>query len=147
MEGQDVVYEPGRGYAGADFITYTRDQADHIGELQAWNVDSGKRIWTRNFLSGNGGSILVTGGNVLFLGGAGKSAFEAFDAVTGQPLWRLPTNTDRFGVPTSYSVDGVQYVAVQSGATILPTDTMQAVSRPSGPQDGLVWVFALDCQC
>ena len=147
MEGRDVVYAPGRGYAGADFITYTRDDADHVGELQAWDVDSGERAWTRNFLSGNGGSILATGGNLLFLGGAGKSAFEAFDAVTGQPLWHLPTNTDRFGVPTSYSVDGVQYVAVQTGAQPLHTDTTHVTSRLSGPQDGLVWVFALDCQC
>jgi hypothetical protein len=22
--------------------------ADHVGELQAWNVDSGKRVWTTN---------------------------------------------------------------------------------------------------
>ena len=115
--------------------------------LQAWDVDSGKRVWTRNFLSGNGGSILATGGNVLFLGGAGKAAFEAFDAETGQPLWRLPTNTDRFGVPTTYSVDGVQYVAVQMGAQSLVTAATSVVSRLSGPQDGLVWVFALDCQC
>ena len=84
---------------------------------------------------------------MLFLGGAGKAAFEAFDAETGQPLWRLPTNTDRFGVPTTYSVDGVQYVAVQMGAQSLVTDATSVVSRLSGPQDGLVWVFALDCQC
>ena len=23
--------------------------ADHIGELQAWNVDTGKKVWTHNY--------------------------------------------------------------------------------------------------
>src|ERR1700757_3428768 len=35
--------------------------ADHIGELQAWNVDTGKKVWTTNLPSFNWGTVLATG--------------------------------------------------------------------------------------
>ncbi len=148
MEGWEVAYALGDGFAGADFDNFTREGADHIGELQAWNVDSGERVWTRKFLGGNGGSVLVTGGNVVFLGSAGDATFQAFDAWSGETLWQMPSHTIRFGVPTSYAVDGVQYIAVQMGAPPLPTPPGSALGlRAEGPQDGLVWVFSVDCQC
>lgn len=150
MEGWEVEYTPGGGFAGADFTVFQREEADHIGELQAWNVDTGERVWTQNFLGGTGGSVLATGGGLVFLGSAGSTHFRAFDAWSGEPLWQMPSNSNRVGVPTSYAVNGVQYVAVQIGAQPLPPpipDTYESRKTFEPPRDGILWVFVVDCQC
>ena len=150
MEGREVEYMPGGLYIGAQWSRVTREGGDHVGELQAWNLDTGDRVWTHEFMYGNGGSILTTGGDLVFLGGMHDRDFRAFDARSGAALWRVGTNSGTTGVPTSYAVDGVQYIAVQVGAepsrrgmdpTELPAD------RLAVPRGGVVWVFALDCQC
>ena len=52
------------------------------------------------------------------------------------------------GVPSSYAIDGVQYIAVQSGYGV-DAEKMQGVinlSRGTNmqvPQGGVIWVFAL----
>jgi alcohol dehydrogenase (cytochrome c) len=43
--------------------------ADHVGELQAWDLDSGKRVWTTKLPSQTWGPVLATAGDVLFSGG------------------------------------------------------------------------------
>ena len=143
MEGRDVEYAPGEPYTGADFESFIRDGADHVGELQAWDLDTGDRMWTHEFASGTQGAVLTTGGGLVFLGGG---SFQAFNAQTGKRLWSVQTNYGRAGVPTTYAVNGVQYVAVMSGAHPLGNDAGADYDAPI-PRGGLVWVFALDCQC
>ena len=150
MEGKAVVYTPGGPFGGADFTVFRREGADTFGELQAWNVDTGEEVWTQKFESGNGGSALATGGGLVFLGAIGDRHFRAFDASSGELLWQMKSNSGRVGVPTSYAVDGVQYVAVQIGAqgTRPPLDSVwNPPPREPPPDDGVVWVFAVDCQC
>src|SRR5258708_3935859 len=65
--------------------------ADHIGELQAWNVDTGKKVWATSLPAFNWGPVLATGGDVLFAGGTNDRMFRAFDAKTGKILWEFPT--------------------------------------------------------
>ena len=141
MEGRSVEYRPGRPYTGADFETFPMEGTDHVGELQAWDLDTGRQVWERRFPAGNDGALLTTAGGLVFLGGGD---FRAFNALSGRLLWQVRTNHQRTGVPTSYAVRGKQYVAVQSGAD-LPRD--DHLGEPFGPRDGMVWAFALDCQC
>src|SRR5439155_22807815 len=67
---------------------------------------------------------------------------------TGTPLWEYKTNSGITGVPSSFAVDGVQYVAVQSGWGV-DAQRMQARldtflgTKTDVPQCGVVWVFAL----
>ncbi len=59
--------------------------ADHIGEVQAWNVDTGKRVWTHPYASSqNWGPMLATGGGLVFSGGTNDRKFHAFDAASGR---------------------------------------------------------------
>ena len=84
--------------------------------MQAWNVDTGQRVWTHPFAkSPNWGPMLATRGGLVFSGGTNDRMFRAFDARNGNVLWEFPTNSGIIGQPTSFMVDGKQYVAVQSG--------------------------------
>ena len=76
--GRQVTYTAGQPYTGVTSWLYLRKGADHIGELQAWNLDSGKKEWTHSYgMSQNWGPMLATGGNVLFEGGTNDRKFRA----------------------------------------------------------------------
>ena len=148
--GRAVTYAAGRGFTGATNQITIAPGADHIGEVQAWNVDTAKRVWMHPFAgSANWGPTLATGGGLVFSGGTNDRLFRAFDAATGKVLWEFPTNSGIIGQPSSFSVGGTQYVAVQSGWGI-DARTMQArLNRikpgafPDVPEGGAVWVFAV----
>src|SRR5215471_15300137 len=68
--GVEVEYVPGRGYTGSQGRTYLVPNADHIGEVQAWDVDTGKKVWTHMYPNSmNWGPMLATAGGLVFTGG------------------------------------------------------------------------------
>ena len=89
--GRPVQYEPPGSFVGATTSLLLAPGADHIGEVQAWNVDTGKRVWTHPYPnSPNWGPMLATGGGVVFSGGTNDRLFHAFDAANGKLLWQYP---------------------------------------------------------
>ena len=149
MIGEEVVYRPGSAYVGADSDMTVWPGADHIGELQAWDMNTGRQVWSHELESHNWGPVLATGGGLVFMGGTSDREFRAFDARTGEQLWQQRTNSGVIGVPTSYAVDGVQYIAVQSGWGVDAQKMMNRLNRQRGestyvPQGGVLWVFALE---
>jgi alcohol dehydrogenase (cytochrome c) len=149
LEGEEVEYRPGQQFTGAQNTDFTvAEGADHIGELQAWNLRTGERAWTHKYESPNWGPVLATGGGLVFTGGTTDRYFHAFDAATGKLLWQYRTNSGITGVPTSFEVDGVQYIAVQSGWGVDAQGMLGRIDRARNtetivPQGGVVWVFAL----
>ncbi len=134
MEGRAVEYEAGRPFVGASADWFKRDGAEHVGELQAWNLDSGERVWTRE-LPTRLDSVLATAGKLVFADSGG--VLRAFDALSGEPLWRETVEGYwARGVPMSYAVDGVQYIAQQ----FRPDAGFPAASN-------VVVAFRIDCQC
>ena len=116
VDRQKVAYSPGERFVGADTTLYIAPGADHIGELQAWNLDTGKKVWSHPFANSQfWGPVLATGGGLVFMGGTNDRYFHAFDASTGKVLWQFRTSSGIIGVPVSFQVDGKQYIAVQSG--------------------------------
>ena len=134
MEGLPVEYRAGRAFDGAVTETFMREGTDHVGELQAWRLDTGQRVWTREFPT-SVDSVLTTGGDLVFADSGGT--FRAFDALSGEALWSHTEERHRpSSVAVSYAVRGVQYVA------------LQLEPRSEFPDAGnLVLAFALDCQC
>jgi alcohol dehydrogenase (cytochrome c) len=127
-----------------------REGADHFGELQAWDVKSMRRVWTTEFKSHNWGPVLATAGGLVFMGGTNDRYFRAFDAATGKVLWEHRTNSGVIGVPTSFAVNGIQYIAVQAGWGVDAQRMQRSMdialnTRPLThvPQGGVVWVFAV----
>ena len=148
-EGRDVEYQPGQPFVGAAAQTFVRDGAEHIGELQAWNLSAGTKVWTHEFEYQNWGSVLTTGGGLVFSGGTNDRYFRAFNAATGELLWQQPTNSGIIGVPTSYMVGGVQYIAVQAGWGLDAQRMQGALNASLGlrtqvPQGGVISVFTLE---
>jgi alcohol dehydrogenase (cytochrome c) len=151
ITGEPAIYTPGQRYVGATSTMYIAPGADHIGELQAWNLDTGKKVWSHPFTTSQlWGPVLATGGGVLFAGGTNDRYFRAFDASNGKTLWEFRTGSGVNGVPVSFQIDGKQYITVQSGWGV-DAARMQArlnLARPweypEVPQGGSVWVFAVD---
>jgi len=144
VAGQRYTYEGDRGELLA------APGADHIGEVQAWNVDTGKRVWTHNYAtSQNWGPMLATGGGLVFTGGTNDRKFHAFDASTGALLWEFPTSSGIIGQPSTFMLDGKQYVAVQSGWGVDSAGMQTQLNNifpgkyPEVPEGGAVWVFAV----
>lgn len=150
MIGKPVSYVAGKSYTGAANTLLIAPGADHIGEVQAWNVDTGARVWTHTFAnSTNWGPMLATGGGLVFSGGTQDRMFRAFDAATGKVLWQMQTQSGVIGQPSSFMVDGTQYIAVQSGWGIdarAMQRRLEGIKRgefPDVPEGGQVWVFAV----
>ena len=150
FHSEKVEYSPGRPFIGAENTLRLSAGADHIGEVQAWQVDTGERVWTHKFAnSPNWGAMLATAGGLVFSGGTNDRMFRAFDASSGAVLWEFPTNSGILGPPSSFAVDGKQYIAVQSGWGI-DSRAMQARLNtqfpgrfPEVPEGGAIWVFAV----
>jgi alcohol dehydrogenase (cytochrome c) len=150
MEGLPVSYVPGSAFTGARNSLSIVPGATHIGEVQAWHVDTGQRAWTRPLgWSSTWGPMLATGGGLVFSGGTSDRKFRAFDARTGAVLWEVATNSGVIGQPSSFEIDGRQYIAVQSGWGIdargmqTRLNTARPGEFPEVPEGGAIWVFAL----
>ncbi len=149
MAGQETEYRPGQGFTGITGLTANiMDGAEHIGEIQAWDMATGERVWTQRFDLAHWGPILSTSGGLIFTGGTADRYFRAFDARSGELLWQFRTNSGVIGIPTSFEVDGKQYIAVQSGWGIDAAGMQRRLDSLQGketivPQGGVTWVFAL----
>jgi alcohol dehydrogenase (cytochrome c) len=150
LTGTEVEYEAGERFIGASSGLVLAPGADHVGEVQAWNVDTGQRVWTHNYpTSANWGSMLATAGGLVFSGGTNDRKLHAFDAATGALLWEFPTNSGILAPPSSFTIDGKQYIAVQSGWGIdsrgmqSRLNTLTGGAYPEVPEGGAIWVFAV----
>ena len=87
--------------------------------LLALSVADGKTVWRYPQVGRGdswGGTMTTAGGLVFFADDSGS--FEAVEAATGRPLWHFNTGQPMHASPMSYSVDGVQYVAIAAGSDV-----------------------------
>ncbi|HJV27318.1 MAG TPA: methanol/ethanol family PQQ-dependent dehydrogenase [Aromatoleum sp.] len=155
LTGEPAKYNAGELYIGVsidNILTNVRmdDKArKHVGEVQAWDIKTGKKVWTHTYPEMNWGPLLSTGGDLVFGGGTNDRKFRAFDATNGKVLWEFPTNSGVTGVPSTFEIDGEQYVAVQSGWGV-DAQRMQGAfdavlpHKTVVPQGGVLLVFKLE---
>jgi alcohol dehydrogenase (cytochrome c) len=154
LTGEGVKYQKGDLYIGVALdniltnVRLTEASQKHIGEVQTWNIGTKKNVWTHPYPEMNWGPLMATGGNLVFGGGTNDRMFRAFNATTGKMLWEFPASSGVTGVPSSFEVDGEQYVAVQSGWGV-DAERMQGAfnavmkHKTVVPQGGTVMVFKL----
>lgn len=106
------------GYHSSATSIIERPGADaQIGMLSAIDVATGRARWTYRQRAGMGGSVLTTAGGLVFVTDDARR-FRAFDADTGDILWEQILNSSAGGFPVTYSVDGVQYLAIAAGGGV-----------------------------
>ena len=150
--GENVKYKPGDLYIGYPLdgvlgSVRVPDPSQTVGELQAWDMRTGKLAWVHKYPTFLWAPLLTTAGNLVFAGGTNDRKFRAFDATTGAMLWETPTPSGVVGVPTSFEVDGEQYIAVMSGWGVDAERIQGAFNailpdrKVVNPQGGSVMVF------
>jgi alcohol dehydrogenase (cytochrome c) len=115
-----------------------------LGRLEAVSASTGKTLWKYEERAPIYGSVLATGGKLVFSGDMMRR-FRAFDAENGKILWESILQGPVHGRPMSYSVGGRQYIAVPAGgnsfgAFLLPLVPELSTTRGSNA----IFVFALE---
>jgi quinohemoprotein ethanol dehydrogenase len=106
------------GFAFRDLTLFSvvdeNDPGDGKGALLAWDPVAQKLQWKVQHPHVWNGGTLVTAGDVVFQGTA-DGWFSAYEAKTGEQLWRFNAGHGIIGAPMSYAVDGRQYVSILVG--------------------------------
>ncbi|WP_214368728.1 PQQ-dependent dehydrogenase, methanol/ethanol family [Pseudonocardia sp. H11422] len=89
------------------------DIEDMTGSISAFDANGEEKWRWRNELP-MCASVLATGGDLVFAGEP-SGEFNALDARTGELLWQFQCGSGHHSSPTTYSVDGRQYIAVPVG--------------------------------
>jgi alcohol dehydrogenase (cytochrome c) len=89
------------------------DIEDMAGSVSAFDANGEEKWRWRNELP-MCASVLATGGDLVFAGEP-SGEFNALDARTGELLWQFQCGSGHHSSPTTYSVDGRQYIAVPVG--------------------------------
>ncbi|NDJ12700.1 MAG: PQQ-dependent dehydrogenase, methanol/ethanol family [Acidobacteriia bacterium] len=87
------------------------------GAIQALDPKTGAIKWHFNMMDVTDSGVLVTASDIVFAGGR-EGYFYALDARTGAPLWKAMVGGAVSAGPTSYAVEGKQYISIPAGNAI-----------------------------
>jgi quinoprotein glucose dehydrogenase len=105
------------------------------GTLNAIDLNTGEYVWriplgeypelTARGIPATGtenyGGPVVTAGGLLFIAATRDERFRAFDKATGRLLWETQLPAAGYATPSTYQIDGRQYVVVAAGGGKLGT--------------------------
>jgi quinohemoprotein ethanol dehydrogenase len=133
-------YVEGGWNTGLEFGRYLEIAGEHPtaplprGYLTAFDPLTGKTHWIREHASHWNGGTLSTAAGLVFQGNSG-GFLVAYDATSGEELWKVNTYTSIIAPPITYMVDGEQYVSIQvgsGGAAITEGDSIMPASGRYG---------------
>ena len=88
------------------------------GLLSAIDLKTGKIIWQNKTAQPLLGGVLATAGGLVFIG-EGDGHFNSYNSQTGELLWQAKSEFGVNAPPITYTIDGVQYIAVASGGNAI----------------------------
>ena len=109
---ESTPYPDGKLWLGGAFKIIPSEA--QWGNVTAVDYNSGKIRWQVKTPQPMIGGVLATAGGLIFTG-EGNGQFKAYDAETGAVLWRFQAGAGVNAPPSSYTVDGKQYVVVAAG--------------------------------
>ncbi len=109
---QNAPYPQGKLWLGGAFKVIPSEE--QWGNITAVDYDTGKIQWQVKTQEPMIGGILATAGGLVFAG-EGDGKFKAYDAATGAELWSFQAGAGVNAPPSSYTVNGKQYIVVGAG--------------------------------
>jgi len=145
IAGKNEAYNPGKFYLASEFDLDKADSGGFLSELKAWDPVKRAAVWgIKEDLPFMGG-VMSTAGGLVFYGNQ-RGELKAVDAKTGRVLWTFNVGTGILQSPTTYMIDGRQYVAVVAGRVKGPPSFLGKIGQKvidASPEGGLVVVFEL----
>jgi alcohol dehydrogenase (cytochrome c) len=105
-------YPQGKLWLGGAFKVIPEEE--QWGNVTAVDYNTGKIRWQVKTPQPMIGGVLSTAGGLVFTGEA-NGHFKAYDAETGAVLWKFQAGAGVNAPPSSYSIDGRQYIVVGAG--------------------------------
>ena len=137
---------PGSG-EGVAIAIFPNRRDGVAATLQAWDPVAQKQVWEVKLPGSWNPGTLTTAGNLVFQGRADGN-FVAYNATTGDELWRVSLGLGITAPPISYAVNGRQYVALLVGwGGLLPAiggGPMAMHGWPFGEQKRRLVAFSLE---
>lgn len=115
------------------------------GYLLAWDPVNQKESFRIAYPYPGSGGVLTTAGNLLVQGTINRT-LAIYRATDGGKLWEMPTQSVPIAGPMTYSVDGVQYIAVNVGWGGAPVAGLAAQNPPVRFGPARLMVFRLDAK-
>ena len=108
----EEAYPDGKLWLGGAFTNVPG--GIQTGNITAVNYNTGKIAWQVKTPQPMIGGILATSGGLVFAG-EGNGWFKAYDSSNGKQLWQFMAGAGVNAPPSSYVVDGKQYIVVGAG--------------------------------
>jgi len=142
--GREVKMAEGYGgYGGESRVFEMPGVNGQLGLLSSWDLKTMTERWVHQqramFMTG----VLTTGGGLAFVGDIDRY-FKAFDIDTGKVLWQTRLGAGLHGYPVTYTANGRQYVAVETGMGVFKLMTARQSPEIYQPAGGnAIYVFEL----
>lgn len=144
--GTKVSYMQGLPYLGEGFGIVPEEGSQGYGEVQAIDVNTGKKLWGHWSKEPWNGGVTTTAGGIAFSGSL-QGHLTAFDTRTGKVLWESPKLASGIiAQPSVFEVDGKEYVAILAGyggANPIWGGPMAEMTKDI-PRGGTLYVFSLN---
>ncbi|PWK59064.1 PQQ-dependent dehydrogenase (methanol/ethanol family) [Silicimonas algicola] len=109
---RSTPYPEGKLWLGGSFDVIPDEE--QWGNVTAVDYDTGDIAWQVRTEQPMIGGILATAGGLVFTG-EGNGLFKAYDSSNGGELWRFQAGAGVNAPPSSYTVEGQQYIVVAAG--------------------------------
>ena len=112
---ESTPYPGGKLWLGGAFKVIASEE--QWGNVVAVDYNTGQIRWKVKTPQPMIGGIMATAGGLVFAG-EGNGQFKAYDAATGNVLWSFQAGAGVNAPPSSYTVEGKQYIVVAAGGNV-----------------------------
>ena len=112
---ESTPYPGGKLWLGGAFKVIPGER--QYGNITAVDYNTGKIKWQVETEQPMIGGIMATAGGLVFTG-EGNGTFSALDSANGRKLWSFQAGAGVNAPPSSYTVNGKQYIVVGAGGNV-----------------------------